>query len=162
VRDGGDARAQWLPAFDGVAATRGLEGECETHLSAAQAGAIHCAHQAAPKDRPPIAFGQAVGGRSEPELEYGSDERQVGRRTVVPHSDGGRPFPTGVCLSGSGSRPDGNESGSGAAKGKGGTRAGHHNNTSMERALQSLFIEFLERAKPTSNQVNRAVEGQNL
>jgi transposase InsO family protein len=28
----GDARALWLPGFDGVAATRGLEGECETHL----------------------------------------------------------------------------------------------------------------------------------
>jgi integrase-like protein len=45
----GDARALWLPAFDGVAATRGLEGECETHLPAVQAGAIHCTHQAAAK-----------------------------------------------------------------------------------------------------------------
>ena len=33
---------------------------------------------------------------------------------------------------------------------------------SMGRALQSLLIESLKCAKPTSNQGNRTVEGQNL
>ena len=34
--------------------------------------------------------------------------------------------------------------------------------TSMGRALQSLFIESLECAKPASNQVNRTVDAHNL
>ena len=55
VRDGGQARALWLSAFDGVTAARRLESERETHLPAVHGGAVDRSYQAATKDSSPSA-----------------------------------------------------------------------------------------------------------
>jgi hypothetical protein len=86
-----------------------------------QAGTADCAHQAAAEDRTATAPRSAPGDHGEPVLEYGSGQRQVGGRAVVPHSDGCGPVHAGVYLPGSRSCDDGNKSGAGVGTSEGGT-----------------------------------------
>ena len=151
VRDGRQARALWLSTFDGTTAARRLEGECETHLSVVHGGAVDRSYQAATKDRSPSARKHGHGGSSQPVLEHGLYERQVGRRTFVPHLDGGGPVHAGVRLSGSGPGDDRDDGGAGAGANQGGKRkvAGEHYRGQRNGILQSSLGSLGDESRRT-------------
>src|SRR6266853_931312 len=122
VRDGGQPRALWLSALDGVIATGGLESECEAHLPTVQRGAVDRAHQAASQDGPSSARNHGHSSGSERVSEYGFCERQTGGWAIIPHSNRGGPVHAGVRLSGS--RPSYDGDARGASVGESGIGEG--------------------------------------
>ena len=92
-------------------------------IYAVPGGRLVRADQAAAEDGPATAdYNGGCGGATQPVLEHGFCERQVGGRAFVPHPDGGGPVHAGVRGVASGSLDDRGESGAGTGTCPAGTR----------------------------------------